>query len=86
MASAGAHSDHVNHVSTQLPYALTAAGVSFVGYLLAGILGFRFQSMVALLSAPITLALMVVTMLVARNLTSKEEPVAAAAENSEPEQ
>ncbi len=36
MASAGAGCDHISHVSTQLPYALTVAAVSFVGYLLAG--------------------------------------------------
>jgi len=36
MSSAGAQCDHVNHVSTQLPYALTVAGISFVGYILAG--------------------------------------------------
>ena len=36
MASAGANVDHVEHVSTQLPYALTVAGVSFVCYVLAG--------------------------------------------------
>ena len=36
MASAGAKSDHVNHVSTQLPYALTVAAVALVGYLAAG--------------------------------------------------
>ena len=36
MASAGAQCDHVTHVSTQLPYALTVAGVSFVSYVIAG--------------------------------------------------
>ncbi|MCI7640110.1 MAG: Na+/H+ antiporter NhaC family protein [Clostridiales bacterium] len=36
MASAGADCNHIGHVSTQLPYALTVAGVSFLGYLLAG--------------------------------------------------
>lgn len=36
MASAGADCDHIAHVSTQLPYALTVAAVSFVGYILAG--------------------------------------------------
>lgn len=35
MSSAGAQCDHVNHVSTQLPYALTVAGVSFLGYIIA---------------------------------------------------
>ena len=36
MASAGAQCDHVNHVSTQLPYAIVAAAISFVTYLVAG--------------------------------------------------
>ncbi|MCR4651434.1 MAG: Na+/H+ antiporter NhaC family protein [Lachnospiraceae bacterium] len=36
MSSAGAGCDHINHVSTQLPYALTAAAVSFVTYIIAG--------------------------------------------------
>ena len=36
MASAGAQCDHVNHVSTQLPYALSVAAVSFVTYIVAG--------------------------------------------------
>ncbi|MBQ7034966.1 MAG: Na+/H+ antiporter NhaC family protein [Clostridia bacterium] len=36
MSSAGAQCNHINHVSTQLPYALTVAGISLVGYLLAG--------------------------------------------------
>ena len=36
MASTGAQCDHVNHVSTQLPYAMTVAAVSAVGYLIAG--------------------------------------------------
>ncbi|MBE7007629.1 MAG: Na+/H+ antiporter NhaC family protein [Ruminococcaceae bacterium] len=36
MASAGAQVEHVKHVSTQLPYALTVAGVSFVTYIFAG--------------------------------------------------
>ncbi len=38
MASAGAQCDHINHVSTQLPYALTVAGISFGGYIFAGFL------------------------------------------------
>ena len=35
MSSAGSQSNHINHVSTQLPYAITVAAVSFVTYLLA---------------------------------------------------
>ena len=38
MASAGAQCDHVTHVSTQLPYAVTAAAVSALTYLIAGFL------------------------------------------------
>jgi Na+/H+ antiporter NhaC len=38
MASTGGQCEHLNHVTTQLPYALFVAGVSFVGYVLAGIL------------------------------------------------
>jgi len=36
MASAGAQCEHVNHVSTQLPYAITVAAISFVSYIIAG--------------------------------------------------
>ncbi len=36
MASAGAQCNHIGHVSTQLPYAMTVGGVSFVGFVLAG--------------------------------------------------
>ena len=38
MASAGAQCDHVQHVSTQLPYAITAAAVSCISYVAAGLL------------------------------------------------
>ena len=38
MASAGAQIEHVNHVSTQLPYAITVAAVSFVTYIFAGLI------------------------------------------------
>jgi Na+/H+ antiporter NhaC len=36
MASAGAQCEHVNHVSTQLPYALSMAAISFIAYIVAG--------------------------------------------------
>lgn len=58
MASTGAQCDHVNHVSTQLPYALTVAAVCVVGYLLSGfvhnvfiVLGFSAALMLAVLFA-----------------------------------
>lgn len=73
MASAGAHCNHVNHVSTQLPYALTAAAVSAVGYVIAGIVGYTSSSAIALIATPITLALMVVTLLVIRSKVGSEQ-------------
>ena len=60
MASAGAQCEHVNHVTTQLPYAVTAAAVSFFSYIIAGFV----QS--AWIALPIAIALMVATMFVIR--------------------
>lgn len=37
MASAGADCDHVSHVTTQLPYAIVVAAISFVTYIVAGL-------------------------------------------------
>lgn len=45
MASAGAQCEHVNHVSTQLPYAIVAAAVSFITYILAGFVQNPFISL-----------------------------------------
>ncbi|WP_455265393.1 Na+/H+ antiporter NhaC family protein [Phascolarctobacterium sp.] len=72
MASAGAHSDHVNHVSTQLPYALTAASVSVTGYLIAGGIAYFTESSLALITLPITLCLLFVTLLVMRAYMRKQ--------------
>ena len=38
MSSAGAHCNHIDHVETQLPYAISVAGISFVTYVIAGLL------------------------------------------------
>ena len=66
MASAGAQCDHINHVSTQLPYALTVAGVSAVSYIIAG---FVPNWMIVL---PISFALMIGTLLVIKAITKKK--------------
>ena len=66
MASAGAQCNHVNHVSTQLPYALTVAAVSFVAYVLAGFI----QNWMIVL--PISVVLMLGTLFVIRALTKKK--------------
>ncbi len=66
MASAGADCNHIAHVSTQLPYALTVAAVSFVGYIIAGFV----QNVWIVL--PVSFALMLGTLLVIRQLESKK--------------
>lgn len=55
MASTGAQCDHVNHVSTQLPYALTVAAVCVVGYIFSGFV----QNVFAVLGLSIVLMLAV---------------------------
>lgn len=74
MASAGAQCNHVNHVSTQLPYAVTVAAVSGVTYLLAGIVqNFAGTVMTAAICLPVGIVLMVGTLLVIRSVTNKQE-------------
>ena len=67
MSSAGAQCDHINHVSTQLPYAVTAAGVSFVTYIIAG---FAQNAVVPLIMGII---LMIMTVALIRYVGSKKE-------------
>ena len=55
MSSTGAQCDHVNHVSTQLPYALLVAGVCLVGYLISGFV----QNVFVVLGASVVLLLAV---------------------------
>ncbi len=64
MASAGAQCNHVNHVTTQLPYAITAAAVSFVMYIIAG---FVRNPVICL---PLGVVLMLLTLVVIRRVTN----------------
>ena len=66
MSSAGAQSDHVNHVSTQLPYALTVGGVCFVSYIIAGFVQNIW------ISLPIAIALMIGTLYAIKAITVKK--------------
>ena len=68
MASAGAQCDHVNHVSTQLPYAITCAVVSGVTYLIAGIL--VSAGAPGILGLPIGIVLMIGALFVIRSRNS----------------
>ena len=66
MASAGAHCFHLNHVFTQIPYALTVTGVSFVSFILAGLI----QNVV--INLIIAVALMIGTLLVIKAIVSSK--------------
>ena len=66
MASAGAHCYHLNHVSTQIPYGVTVAAVSFVSFILAGLIQNAVICMI------IAIVLMVVTLLVIKAIVSKK--------------
>ena len=67
MSSAGAQCDHVSHVSTQLPYAITVAAVSFVGYILAGFV----QNAYIVLA--VSIAILIATLFVIKALTQKKQ-------------
>ncbi len=66
MASAGAQCNHVNHVSTQLPYAIVAAAVSFVSYIIAGFV----QN--AWICLPIAIVLMLAVLFLLKNEHSQK--------------
>ena len=67
MSSAGAQCNHINHVSTQLPYALTVAAVSFVGFIIAGFTQSWY------ISLPIGIVLMIATLFVVKFITKNRQ-------------
>ena len=71
MASAGAQCNHLNHVSTQLPYSMTVAAVSFVSYIIAGFV----QNVFIVL--PLAIVLMIATLLIIKKVTANQVPKAA---------
>jgi Na+/H+ antiporter NhaC len=69
MASAGAQCKHVNHVTTQLPYALLVSVISFITYIVAGF------SQSALISLPVGIVLLLAALFAIRGLTPQNESV-----------
>ncbi len=67
MSSAGAKCDHLNHVSTQLPYAITVAAISFVSYIIAGYIQNWY------IVFPIAVILTIATMFVINKISSKKQ-------------
>jgi len=65
MSSAGAECEHLNHVSTQIPYAIYVAIISFVCYIIAGFIPNAF------IALPIALVLMIASLFVTKYITKK---------------
>jgi len=72
MASAGAQCNHVEHVQTQLPYTITVAGVSFVSFIIAGVLT-KVADWVAYLAIPVSVALLIGTLFVMKYIAKKKQ-------------
>ena len=70
MSSAGAECNHINHVSTQMPYAITVAGISFVMFIIAGFI----QN--AWICLPIGIVLTVATLFVIKKIVEKKQVAA----------
>ena len=81
MSSAGAECEHLNHVSTQIPYSIYVAIISFVCYIIAGFVPN------ALIMLPLSIAIMIgslfVTKIIAKKYYAKKDALAAATENAE---
>ena len=67
MASTGAQCDHINHVSTQLPYAIMVAAVSAVNYVLTAII----QNWI--INLPIAIVSMILVIFIARKVYKPKE-------------
>ena len=72
LASTGAQCYHINHVNTQIPYALTVAAVAFVNHILAGLIQNVFINLI------IAFASMFAVLMIIRAVTTKKGPAAAA--------
>ena len=75
MSSAGGRCNHLNHVSTQMPYAITVAAVSFVMFIVSGVISLFAKSFAvnALISLPVGILLTVGTLFVIKLITGKKK-------------
>ncbi len=69
MASAGAHSNHINHVSTQLPYVIVVSAVCVIGYIIAGALS--YSNGPAIIALPVTVAILIGVLIGIKKITSR---------------
>jgi Na+/H+ antiporter NhaC len=75
LASAGARCNHVEHVNTQLPYAVLVAGISVVTYLIAGICVSLGSVLMGIIMWTVALLLLFVTVLIIKLVGNKKSSV-----------
>ncbi|MDR0486633.1 MAG: Na+/H+ antiporter NhaC family protein [Treponema sp.] len=64
LSSTGARCNHIDHVTTQIPYALTVAAVCFVGYIISGFISPLGFGITAAITLPISLAFLIAALLI----------------------
>jgi Na+/H+ antiporter NhaC len=64
LSSTGSHCNHIDHVTTQIPYSLTVAAVCFAGYIIAGFVAPMGMLLSTLITLPISIALLVILLIV----------------------
>ena len=64
LSSTGARCNHIEHVATQLPYALTVAAVCFIGYIISGFTSILGYAVSAAITLPVSFALLIAALLV----------------------
>jgi Na+/H+ antiporter NhaC len=80
MSSAGAQCDHIAHVSTQMPYALTAAAISFVTYMIAGFIQNAAVSLIIGVVLTFLVMIMLHYLFYGNKAKQAEEPASVASE------
>jgi Na+/H+ antiporter NhaC len=73
LSSTGAHCNHIDHVATQIPYALTVAFACFAGYVFAGFVSPLGFAITAALTLPFSIALLAILLLVLPKLLNKRK-------------
>ena len=76
MASAGAHCNHINHVSTQIPYAVTVLVVSAIGYAIMGVMFAVGAAGAAIVGLPISIVILFVVLMFMKKKAGKVEVAA----------
>lgn len=79
MSSAGAECEHINHVSTQLPYAIYVAAISFVCFVIAGFVSVWY------IMLPVSIAIMIGCLFVTKLIAGKSKSAEPIAENADAE-